>query len=135
MTETILSKIKAAFEEICPYQIRILHERFPKTNGEPFIIVNIESINTEKMQAEDTRIRYPVSAVVSVKAVAPFRYGISELRRVAAAYILPVMNNISLGITGFSESSETDNISEGTHTLEIKFRIKGVYTAYFKEEI
>ena len=33
----------------------------------------------------------------------------------------------------FSESSAADSISEGVHISRIKFRIKGVYTAFTEE--
>lgn len=134
MTNTILSKIESALKEACPYEIRTAHSCIQKPAGKRFVLIDLCSINTDMVQAEKNKIRYPLTAVVSVKIIVPFKYGISELRRIACTYVLPVMADMKFSIAGFTENSSVDKISEGVHTLEIKFNIKGVYTVSQKEE-
>lgn len=133
MTETILEAIKAELEKVCPFEVRLSHSGNALPKDRPVIILSAESISSDMIQCEDQRTRYTLTAVISVKTYLPFRFGISELRRIAAAYIMPVMAKGRFSIAGFSESSIADRISEGVHISEIKFRIKGVYTAFTEE--
>lgn len=135
MTNTILSKIESALKEVCPYEIRTAHSCLPKPAYKRFMLIDLCSINTHMVQAEKNKMRYPLTAVVSVKIIVPFKYGVSELRRIACTYVLPVMADMKFSIAGFTENSSIDKISEGVHTLEIKFNIKGVYTVSQKEEV
>ncbi|MGN0631695.1 MAG: hypothetical protein ACI4JN_10250 [Ruminococcus sp.] len=128
MTEAILSNIKAAFEEVCPFEVRFAHSHTPCKKGETFICIAGEDISCEKLQNESGRTRYFVDASVCITAAVPFRAGTVELHRIAAAYILPVMTNLGACITGFSQGSEQDSIAGGVHKVMLKFRLKGVYT-------
>lgn len=131
----ILENIKASLEEVCPFEVRLAHSRCPRNNGKTFIILADEGVSYERLQSESSRIRYSAIAAVSVTAAVPVRAGTGELKRIAAAYILPVMTQLGFGIAGFSQSSEKDDIAQGIHTMEIKFRIKGIYTVPLQEEV
>ncbi len=130
MTEAVLSMVKSEFEKICPFEIRYSHSPLPVPHDRPVIIINADSINTEGVQNEGNKRRFPLTAEISVKAYVPFKYGISELRRIASSYILPVMSGMECCITGFSEGVESGSLPDGMHTLDVKFKIKGVYTVF-----
>lgn len=133
MTEAILEAIKTDLEKVCPFEVRLSHSGNALPKDRPVIILSGESITSDIVQCEGIRTRYAVTAEISVKTCLPFRYGISELRRITAACIMPVMAKGRFSIAGFSESSAADSISEGVHISRIKFRIKGVYTAFTEE--
>lgn len=128
MTEAILSNIKTALEEVCPFEVRLAHSNTPCKKGETFIIIAGEEISCEKIQNESCRTRYFADASVRITAAVPFKEETAELHRIAAAYILPVMTNFGACITGFSQGSEQDSIAGGVRKISIKFRVKGVYT-------
>lgn len=130
MIDAVLNKIKDTFNETCPFEIRFSHSRFSMPKDSPVIIIDIDSIRTDNAQNEGNKKRFPLTADIWIKTYVPFKYGVSELKRIAAAYIMPVMSGLDCCITGFSEGSKRDQIPEGMHNLNIKFRIKGVYTAY-----
>ena len=134
MVDAVLSKIKDALEKTCPFEIRHSHSCFPIPKNKPFIIIDVDNICTNNAQNEGNRKRFPLTADIWIRTYVPFKYGVSELRRIAAAYILPVMSEMECCITGFSEGGKRDKIPEGMHNLDIKFRISGVYTAYKEVE-
>jgi hypothetical protein len=132
MIDAVLNKIKESLDETCPFEIRFSHSYFPIPKNRPVIIIDVDNICTDNAQNEGNRKRFTLTADIWVRTYVPFKYGVSELRRIAAAYILPAMSGMECCITGFSEGNKRDKIPEGMHNLDIKFRIRGVYTAYME---
>lgn len=133
MIDAVLSRIKESLDKTCPFEVRLSHSGFPVSKDRPVIIIDVDSICTDKVQNEGNKKRFPLTADVTIKTYVPFKSGISELRRITAAYILPAVSNMGCCITGFSESRKNDKIPEGMHNLDIKLKIKGVYTNSYKE--
>lgn len=127
MTEIFLGRIKDALMAVCPFEVRLAHCENTFC-GRNCIYIEENGISCEKIQNESAGTRYSVDACVSVTAAVPVKSEASDLSRIAAAYILPVMTGLGFCITGFSKSGVQDSIARGVHTIKLQFRIKGIYT-------
>lgn len=135
MNEAILCSIAAAFEEICPFEVRLAHRVKDSFGGRRYIYIEDKGVSCERLQNEPSCTRYFVDAGVSVTAAVPISSDTAELSRIAAAYILPVMTELGFCITGFSQSSIKDDNQRSVHKMELLFRIKGIYTIPAAQEV
>ncbi|MBQ8688657.1 MAG: hypothetical protein IJ512_08995 [Ruminococcus sp.] len=136
MLKAILQEMKARLQAECPFEVRYAHSRAPVPAGDrPFLLLDVKSIAADTPSAEGAgRMRYPVTAVVTVTAAAPLRQDVREMQRILAAYVLPVMIHSGCSICGFGSGEMTDSRLLNMHTAEVQFRLRGVYTVVWEED-
>ncbi|MBQ8515128.1 MAG: hypothetical protein IJ496_07005 [Ruminococcus sp.] len=136
MLRAILREMKERLQAECPFEVRYAHSSTPvPERKKPFFLLDVKSIAAGEPVCEgEGRIRYPVTAVVSVTAAVPFGWDASEVQRILAAYVLPVMVRSGGSICGFSMGKTEDSRLLQRHTAEVSFRMKGIYTAVWEEE-
>lgn len=136
MLKAILQEMKARLQAECPFEVRYAHSRAPVPDGnKPFLLLDVKSLSAETPFAEgEGRIRYPMTASVSVTAAVPLPADASELQRILAAYVLPVMIRSGCSVSGFGCGEMTDDRLLKMHTAQVQFRLRGVYTVIWEED-
>jgi hypothetical protein len=114
----------------CPYAVRYAHSPLPvPEEGVPFLLLDVGRLTAEDPVVEAAgRIRYPITALLTVTAVVPLSMESTALQQIAAAYILPAMVHAGCSVAGITMEQTTDNRLLHGHTLEMQFRLHGVYT-------
>lgn len=137
MLKAILQEMKSRLQKDCPYEVRYAHSRMPVPEQQkPFLLLDVTHAAADAPSAEGAgRLRYPVTAVISVKAVVPLQTDSAEMQRIAAAYVLPAMIRSGCTVTDITMDSQSDNRLLKRHVMEIQFRLKGVYTMVWEDEV
>ena len=135
MLIAILQEMRERLQRECPFEVRFAHIQKKIPENEPFVLIGADALSADTSAAEgDGKVHYPVTAIISVTAAVPSQRSTKDLNRIFAAYIFPVMAAAGSSVCGFSQGNITDDRLSGTHMMEVKFRLKGVYTIETEEE-
>ncbi len=135
MLIAILQEMRTRLQNECPFEVRFAHIQKKIPENEPFVLLGADAVSADTSATEgDGKVHYPVTAVISVTAAVPSDRSTEELNRIFAAYIFPVMAAAGSSVCGFSQGNVTDHRLSDTHMMEVKFRLKGVYTIETEDE-
>ncbi len=136
MLKAILQEMKARLQADCPFEVRYAHSPAPVPEGDkPFLLLDVKRAVAEVPVAEgEGRLRYPVTATLSVTAAVPPMADVSEVQRIVAAYVLPAMVRAGCTVCDFEMDKTGDSRLLKRHTAEVLFRLRGVYTIVWEDE-
>lgn len=138
MIEAILSTLQQFLSDASPLTVRLAHDHsfLPHRLTEPFLILDVSSLHAASPICQGNDLRYPFMADLQVTLAAPVCCHTAEMQAILSRFVLPPMLRAGFTVTDIEHQAVLDTRKPlpEVHTLNVTFRINGVYTSSVDEE-